>query len=215
MEIAVIIPAYNEEKTIGNVLTVLQGSDLVEEIIVVSDGSEDRTVEAASAFDGVKMIELLENRGKGGAVKAGLDRCTADVILILDADLIGLTEDHIKTLLTPVLEGETMMSIGIFEKGRATTDLAQKITPFLSGQRALKRELLENISGLDLSRFGIEVALHKYVDDHNIGTAEVSLPDLSHVMKEEKLGFWKGILARAKMYWEIFKYVARIDAGPK
>lgn len=214
MRVAAIIPAYNEEKTISSVLSALESSDLIDQIIVISDGSEDRTVEAVLAFDDVDLIELLENRGKGGAVKAGLDRSTAENILILDADLIGLTGEHINAILKPVLSGEAMMSIGIFEKGRATTDIAQKMAPFLSGQRALKRELLENISGLDLSRFGIEVALHKYVEDNDIKTAEVPLPDLSHVMKEEKLGLWKGILARAKMYWEIIKYVLRIDTRP-
>ncbi len=215
MAVTAIIPAYNEEKTVNSVLSALKNADLVDQIIVISDGSDDRTVEAVLAFADVDLIELLENRGKGGAVKAGLDRCTAENILILDADLIGLTEKHINAILKPVLSGETMMSIGIFEKGRATTDFAQKMAPFLSGQRALKRELLENISGLDLSRFGIEVALHKYVEDNNIKTVEVPLPDLSHVMKEEKLGLWKGILARTKMYWEIFKYVIRIGDRPE
>ena len=215
MEVGAIIPAYNEEKTIGNVLSVLGDSALVDHILVVSDGSEDRTVEAASVFEEVTMIELLENRGKGGAVKAGLDRCPCEIILVLDADLVGLTEEHIDALVRPVLDGETMMTIGIFQKGRAMTDMAQKMAPFLSGQRAIKRELLENISGLDLSRFGLEVALHKYVDDNGIEPVEVQLTDLSHVMKEEKLGFWRGVLARAKMYWEIFKYVIRIDTGPR
>ncbi len=215
MKKAAIIPAYNEEKTISSVLKALQDSKLVDQIIVVSDGSEDRTVEAASAFNQALIIDLLENRGKGGAVVAGLKRSTAEVILILDADLIGLTEKHIEELLKPVINGETPMTIGIFRKGRAATDMAQKMAPFLSGQRALKRELLENISDLDLSRFGIEVALHKYIDENNIEATEVQLPDLSHVMKEEKLGLWKGILARSKMYWEIFKYVLRIDSGAK
>ncbi len=213
MEISALVPAYNEEKTIGNVLAVLQGSKMIDKIIVISDGSEDRTVEAASDYAGVTIIELLENRGKGGAVKAGLDRCCSEAIIILDADLIGLTDAHIEALMKPVLEEKTMMTIGIFEKGRAATDIAQKMAPFLSGQRALKRELLENISGLDLSRFGIEVALHQYVEENDIETVEVMLPDLSHVMKEEKLGLGKGVLARAKMYWEIFKYVLRLDRG--
>lgn len=215
MKTAAVIPAYNEEKTISSVLAALQDSKLVDQVIVVSDGSEDRTIEAASAYKDVLIVELLENRGKGGAVIAGLRRSTAEVILILDADLIGLTEEHIEGLLKPVLKGEAVMSIGIFQKGRAATDIAQKMAPFLSGQRALKRELLENISDLDLTRFGIEVALHQYVDENNIETAEVQLPDLSHVMKEEKLGLWKGVLARTKMYWEIFKYVLRIDTGAK
>ncbi|MGM0688686.1 MAG: glycosyltransferase family 2 protein [Bacillota bacterium] len=215
MEIAAIIPAYNEEKTIAGVLDALISSSLVSNIIVVSDGSEDGTVEAASAFDNVTVIDLLENRGKGGAVKAGLERCSEEIVLILDADLIGLNPGHVESLLNPVIKGEALMSVGLFEKGRAATDFAQKMAPFLSGQRALKRELLENISDLDLSRFGIEVALHQYVEENNIEAAEVQLPDLSHVMKEEKLGFWKGILARGKMYWEILKYVLRIDSRSK
>ncbi len=215
MEIAAIIPAYNEEKTIGDVITALKQSTQVNRIIVVSDGSEDETVNSAMHFENVEVIELLDNRGKGGAIKAGLERCAAEIILILDADLIGLSAEHIETLLKPVKNGEVLMSVGIFEKGRVTTDIAQKVAPFLSGQRALKRELLEDISDLDLSRFGIEVALHKHVEDNEIEAAVVQLPDLSHVMKEEKLGFWKGVLARAKMYWEIFKYMTRIKTDPK
>lgn len=215
MEVAAIIPAYNEEKTVGAVIGTLQHSPDVSRIIVVSDGSEDDTVKAAMKYKGVEVIDLLDNRGKGGAIKAGLDRCSSEVILILDADLIGLSRDHVRALLEPVLEGRALMAVGLFEKGRMATDFAQKMAPFLSGQRAMKRDLLENISDLDLSRFGIEVALHKYVEDNEIEAEVVQLPDLSHVMKEEKLGFWKGVLARGKMYWEIFKYVIRIDTDTK
>ncbi len=215
MEIAAIIPAFNEEKTIGSVITALKKSPDVDRIIIVSDGSEDKTVSAALRYEDVEVIELLDNRGKGGAVKAGLDRCSSEIILILDADLIGLSAEHIQVLVEPVKDGEAPMSIGIFEKGRMATDIAQKMAPFLSGQRALRRELLEEISDLDISRFGIEVALHQYIEENEIEAAVVQLPDLSHVMKEEKLGFWKGVLARGKMYWEIVKYVTRFDTDAK
>lgn len=215
MEVAAIIPAYNEENTIGDVISTLKSSPGVDRIIIVSDGSEDNTVNAAAQYEEVEIIELLDNRGKGGAIKAGLDRCDSEIILILDADLIGLSVSHVEALLEPVQEGRALMSVGIFEKGRIATDFAQKMAPFLSGQRALRRNLLENISGLDLSRFGIEVALHKYVEDNEIEAEAVQLSDLSHVMKEEKLGFWRGLLARMKMYWEIFKYVTRINTNPK
>ena len=215
MAVAAIIPAYNEEKTISDVVLALKESALVDRIIVVSDGSEDHTMNIVMTHDDVEVVELLINRGKGGAVKAGLDRCSEDIILILDADLIGLTEQHIEALLNPVISGKAEMSVGIFEKGRVVTDIAQKMAPFLSGQRAIKRELLEKISNLDLSRFGIEVALHQYAEENKVVTAEVQLKDLSHIMKEEKLGFSKGLMARGKMYWEIIKYVLRIDAGPK
>lgn len=211
MKVAAIVPAYNEEQTIGSVLDVLVKDRSIDEIIVVSDGSTDDTALKASRYAKVLVVDLLQNRGKGGAVKAGLDRTAAEVILILDADLIGLTPAHVKSLLEPVLKEEALMAVGIFEKGRAATDLAQKVAPFLSGQRAVKRELLQNISNLDLTRFGIEVALHSFVTENEITTEIVQLPELSHVMKEEKLGLWKGMSARAKMYWEIIRYVAKLD----
>jgi polyisoprenyl-phosphate glycosyltransferase len=219
LKVAAIVPAYNEEKTVVDVLDALKKSAQVGQIIVVSDGSEDNTVSVVQNYfcsdgDGIEIIELLQNRGKGGAVMAGLDRCTAEIILILDADLIGLTSDHVEALLQPVTSGEALMSVGIFEKGRVATDLAQKMAPFLSGQRALRRVLLESISDLDLTRFGLEMALHQYVEENELAAEVVQLPDLSHVMKEEKLGFSKGVAARAKMYWEIVKYAARIEAKP-
>ncbi|MFY9412655.1 MAG: glycosyltransferase family 2 protein, partial [Dethiobacteria bacterium] len=159
MDVAAIVPAYNEEKTIGAVLGVLTKCRLINEVIVVSDGSTDDTVKIALQFDGVQVVELPENRGKGGAMKAGLEQTAAEIVLFLDADLIGLTEDHVNALLQPVLENQALMSLGVFEKGRVATDLAQKVAPYLSGQRALQRDLLSDLSDLDLTRFGVEVAL--------------------------------------------------------
>jgi len=212
---AAIVPAYNEEKTIGAVIDVLTGCSLIDQVIVVSDGSTDRTVRVALGFENIEVIELLENRGKGGAIKAGMDHTDAKVLLFLDADLIGLKQAHITALLQPVLREQAAMTIGVFEKGRVATDIAQKMAPFLSGQRALKRELLEQISDFDLSRFGAEVALHHYVEEQNLPVLQVALPDLSHMLKEEKMGFWKGISARGKMYWEIIKYAVKINPHPK
>ena len=142
MKTAAIIPAYNEEKTIGSVLAVLRQCPLIDQIVVVSDGSTDQTVQRALQH-GVEVIELLENRGKGGALKAGLDHSDASVLLFLDADLIGLTKKHVRDLLLQVIEGKASMTLGLFEKGRVATDLAQRMAPFLSGQRALKTDLLQ------------------------------------------------------------------------
>lgn len=213
--VTAIIPAYNEENTIGDVLRILVESATVEEIIVVSDGSDDQTVNRASSFKQVKVIELLENRGKGGAIKAGLDHSEHDIILILDADLIGLNKNHIVALLEPVKNGTASMTTGVFEKGRPATDFAHKITPFLSGQRALRRELFENIANLNQSRFGLEIALQRYAKDQALIFIYVQLPLLSHVMKEEKRGLWKGFLCRTKMYWEIISYVAKDNTERK
>ena len=211
MNVIAVIPAFNEEKTIGDVLAVLKKVHLLQRIIVVSDGSTDHTANVARDY-GVDLVELIENRGKGGAIMAGLDNVKADVVLFLDADLLGLTPEHVTDLLEPVLSGEADMSIGLFEKGRIVTDLAQKMAPQLSGQRALKLSLLEQISDLDITRFGVEVALHHYIESSNITVKEVILRDMSHVMKEEKLGVWKGMAARMKMYWEIVFYLARANS---
>lgn len=209
METIAIIPAYNEEKNIGHVLSVLTDVALIKKVIVVSDGSTDDTVNVAKSY-GVEIIELAENRGKGGALKAGLDNFQADVVLFLDADLLGLTEKHVLNLVEPVINDEADMTIGIFEKGRIATDLAQKMAPYLSGQRALKFSLLEKISDLDVARFGVELALNRFMESSNIRVKEVLLYDMSHVMKEEKMGVWKGMAARMKMYWEIIKYLTRV-----
>ncbi len=211
VRVAAIIPAYNEARTIGAILPVLKKCPQVNQVIVVSDGSTDHTVRIARSFKGVEVMELSRNIGKGGAIMAGLKRTQAEVLLLLDADLIGLTPAHIDFLLTPVLEQGISMTVGVFNRGRIVTDLAQKMAPFLSGQRALTRSLLESVAYLDISRFGIEVMLHRYVEEHGIPTIEVYLSDLSHVLKEEKFGLWKGFLARLQMYWEILKYATKVS----
>ncbi len=208
-KVAAVVPAYNEEYTIGSILQVLQRCKAIDEVIVVNDGSSDRTAQVASSL-GARVISLYPNRGKGGAMKAGAKATSADILLFVDADLVGLTEAHCYDLLEPVVSGRTDMTVGIFAGGRAPTTIAQKITPFLSGQRAIRREILEDIPQLEDSRYGVEVAISKYVAANGIRVEKVLLKDVSHVMKEEKQGFIPGARNRLKMYWEIIKVL-----GPK
>lgn len=212
MRVAAVIPAFNEEATIGEIVSACKQVPEISEVIVVSDGSTDQTAARARAA-GATVIEHAENRGKAAAMKSGLEATSAPVLLFLDADLIGLSPAHVRNLLRPVLAGEADMSIGVFGEGRVATDLAQILAPYLSGQRALRRELLEDMfreePEADQARFGIEVALTKYVKHHGCRVVEVVLEEMSHRMKEEKLGLVKGAAARLKMYYEILKYVQR------
>ena len=210
MRVVAIVPAYNEEKTIANVLSVLTEAHQVATVIVVNDGSSDKTAQVAAQFN-VILINLEENQGKGGAMLAGLGHSVADIFLFLDADLIGLRLDHIETILAPVLDGRADMSLGLFEKGRVVTDLAQKMAPYLSGQRAMRTKVLKNIEDFDISRFGVEMAITKAVKRQGFIVTEVQLKDLSHVTKEEKLGVIKGLVARLKMYVEIARALSRMD----
>ncbi|MGI6713420.1 MAG: glycosyltransferase family 2 protein [Bacillota bacterium] len=206
MSVSAVIPAFNEENTVGGIVSVLTTVPEISEIIVVSDGSTDATSEVARRA-GAHVIELQKNLGKGGAMKVGINACRFDIVLFLDADLIGLTTDHVKSLIYPVISRQAAVTIGIFGKGRLATDLAQFLAPYLSGQRCVRKELLTQIDCLEATRFGVEVALTKYVKEHNIDTMEIDLAGMSHVMKEEKMGFAKGLAARMKMYWEIAKMV--------
>lgn len=213
MTIAAVIPAYDEEATIADIVDVLHAVREIDEIIVVSDGSEDDTARRARAA-GARVIELPENCGKAAAMKVGFQATTADIILFLDADLIGLTAQHVRSLLLPVLLDEAEMAVGVFSQGRVATDLAQILMPYLSGQRAVRRfvveEMLQGEPEVEVARFGIEVALTRHARRSEYRVLEVPLEDMSHLTKEEKRGLVKGIAARMKMYWEILKYAQRM-----
>ncbi|NSW92326.1 MAG: glycosyltransferase family 2 protein [Firmicutes bacterium] len=204
MPVSAIIPAFNEEKTIGEIIKVLAKVDTIEEIIVVSDGSRDRTASIAREL-GTTVIELPQNMGKGAAIKKGLEVCKSDIVLLLDADLIGLREIHIRKLLEPVIKNQCDMTVGVFNGGRISTDLAQKIAPQLSGQRAVRKSIINNMEYMEKAGYGIEVTLTRYAKREKIKVIEVKLKYLSHVTKEEKYGIINGFNKRLKMYWEIYK----------
>jgi len=208
MKFSAVIPAYNEENTIADVVRVLVASPSIHQVIVVSDGSQDNTATVAARM-GAIVVNLPENRGKGGAMLVGIKQTDADYILFMDADLIGLKQCHIDGMLEPIRSGQAEMTLGVFKKGRKSTDLAQKVAPYLSGQRVIKTSYIRQVQDMDITRFGVELALTRFVEDNNIEFKTVELPDLSHVMKEEKLGLWKGLGARMKMYWEIIAYLLK------
>jgi polyisoprenyl-phosphate glycosyltransferase len=203
MKVSALIPAYNEEKTITSVITTLKSFNQIDEIVVIDDGSTDATALLADVA-GARVISLFQNKGKGAALQKGIEEIDCDIILILDADLIGLKELHIKRLLEPILIDETDMTIGVFHNGRGFTDFAQLITPNLSGQRAVKRDIISDMEDLKEAGYGVEVAINRYIKKHGRHKF-VELPNLTHLMKEEKRGLARGVVDRAKMYWDILK----------
>ena len=205
MKIAAIIPAFDEEKTVGNVVAAVLSANVTDEVIVVNDGSTDRTSEVARAA-GARVIDLQRNVGKGGAMKAGADSTDAEILLFLDADLTGLTAQHLRALLEPVVADRADMTVGLFDEGRFATDMAQKITPFLSGQRAMRRSIITSVPYIEHTRYGVEMALSRYAEKHALRVLHVSLKNVAQVMKEEKRGLLRGLGARLRMYWEILRW---------
>ena len=104
-KLSIVIPAYNEENTIGELLRQVQSVDTgntEKEIIVVDDGSTDSTNKVVASFGGVTLIRQLRNLGKGFAVRTGIDAATGDIILIQDADLEYDPMDY-PALIEPIL----------------------------------------------------------------------------------------------------------------
>ncbi len=200
-KVTAVLPAYNEGKTVAQIVQVLCQVPEICEIIVISDGSTDNTVTEARTA-GARVIELTDNRGKGGAIAAGMGEAQYEVVLFLDADLIGLTPRHVLDLVGPVLYREVDMTVGVFNYGHINTDLAQRIAPSLSGQRVLRWSAF---SGLQLNNvgYGLEIAMTQWASKSGMKVKQVPLLNMSHTIKEKKCGYLYGAIARCKMYLEI------------
>lgn len=201
-KVSVIIPAFNEAATISAVIKVVSASKMVDEVIVVNDASTDATALLASE-PGATVISLPENRGKGNALAVGLKAAVHEVVLFLDADLVGITPQHIADLVLPVLNGEVKMTVGKFHTGEFWTTLSQHITPFLSGQRAIRKKVISDFKNMEQLGFGVETALTLFFRKNQLPMKTVLLPKLHHMVKERKFGFFRGFYLRLKMYWQI------------
>lgn len=206
MKVSAVIPAYNEAERIESVLHAVDNSEFVSEIVVVNDGSTDNTEDVlkASGLD-VQLLTLHKNTGKSNALARGIETATNPTLLFVDADLIGLESRHIDKMVRTFGKGNWDMVIGVFHKGRLNTDLSQKISPHLSGQRVLTVDLWNKLDKTQAEKFGVEMALTKLSLKKNLETTKVKLTGVTHVMKEEKRGFTQGIKSRLKMYGNIIK----------
>lgn len=203
--VAAILPAYNEADRVQDVLRAVLAAPSVDQVVVVNDGSTDDTAARVLEVEGAYLLSLPHNVGKGGAMAAGARFVTADVLLFLDADLIGLRPEHVESLLRPVLQDGAHMSVGRFVGGRYLTDLSQRIAPSVSGQRAILREVFERIPGVDEARYGVEILITRFCRCHRVPTVAVPLRGVTHPMKEEKLGLLRGWVSRGRMYGEILR----------
>ncbi|MEK9176620.1 MAG: glycosyltransferase family 2 protein [Patescibacteria group bacterium] len=113
MKLSIIIPVFNEEKTVSEIIdavTNVKIPGVIKEIIVVDDGSTDKTVSRIDK-NKVKLIIHEKNKGKGAAVKTGIENATGDYIIIQDADL-EYDPKYIPTLLEPILQGKVKVVYG-------------------------------------------------------------------------------------------------------
>ncbi|MFA6551935.1 MAG: glycosyltransferase family 2 protein [Candidatus Paceibacterota bacterium] len=118
-KLSIIIPAYNEEKTIQEIVRRVKNADignLEKEIIVVDNNSKDKTFEIAISIPGIKVFKELA-KGKGAAVKRGFKEASGDILIIQDADLEYDPADY-KSVIQPILDGKTEVTLGVRIEGR-------------------------------------------------------------------------------------------------
>jgi glycosyltransferase involved in cell wall biosynthesis len=208
-----IVPAFNEGETLAEVLLALQRTPLVDEVLVVSDGSTDDTVDVARRT-GVRAIHLKSNWGKGIAMATGVAHTDSPLLVFVDADILRLSEEMLQRLITPVAAGELDMNIGIRHRGALVNSIHRHTGPLLSGIRCLRREIFEAVPERYLEGYRIETGLNWACRRLAMRRGTRVLHHLKHRVKERKLGLWAGFAQRCHMFGAVFSAWARLRVAP-
>ena len=223
MKISILIPVFNEEKTIDLILKkVLKETTFWQrEIIVINDGSTDQTLKKLQKFlSEIILINLPKNQGKGQALKKGLEKATGDVIIIQDADLEYEPKDYSR-ILEPILKGETEIVFGsrnlrqrkyIYKRylfgGIFLTELLNfifktKLTDINTGYKVFKKKILKEI-GIQSRGFEVCEELTVKALKRKLKIIEVPVSYNPRTFQEGKKIKW---LDGLKAIWTIFYFV--------
>ncbi len=225
MKISVVIPCYNESKTIRDIVDAVKATPYDKEIIIVDDGSTDGTREILErSYAGDPVVRLIfqpKNRGKGAAIRKGFDVASGDVVLVQDADLEYSPSDY-PVLLWPIVEGKADVVYGsrfLAGPGRVLyffhtmgnkfltllsnvlTDL--NLTDMETCYKVFRREVIQNLV-LETERFGIEPEMTaKLARMPGLRIYEVPIQYHGRTYAEGKKITWKdGVSA----FWYISKF---------
>jgi glycosyltransferase involved in cell wall biosynthesis len=209
--ITCIICAFNEGPRIGAVLDVAARHPLIDEVIVVDDGSRDDTADVVRRFANVRLISHPVNRGKSEAVATGVAAARHELLMLLDADLKGLRAEDVSALALPVLAGRAGVSMSLRRNSLAIFRAIG--IDFVSGERVVSRALLGEVLHdiRALPRFGIEVFMNKRIIAARAPVAVVDWPAVTQSRKTEKLGWWRGVRAEWRMVFDLMDAVYPIE----
>ena len=219
MKLSIVIPVYNEEKTISSILSLVEEALLdlefvaEHEIILVDDQSTDNSKkiieEIVKNKENYKLFIHLENSGKGAAIRTAVAQTTGDVILIQDADLEYSPKDY-RILLSPIVEGKADVVFGSRFKGETTRVLyfwhymGNRFLTFLSNMftnlnltdmetcyKVFRGKILRNMI-LTSDRFGIEPEMTAKISKiKDIRIFEVPISYAGRTYAEGKKINWK------------------------
>lgn len=219
LSVLVLIPAFNEEATIGSTVRAVKTLGQVSRVLVVDDGSGDETwMEARRA--GAEVIRQPHNQGKGAALNRGLTEFRESILLLVDGDL-GESAKEVEKLLQPIIDGKADMAIARFPrctglpsgfglvKGLAVLGIkilgGLKVEAPLSGQRALTRSVVEKV-GRFADGFGVEVDLTVRSARQGFRVVEVDT-QLEHLGATGR--DWPGFRHRGRQFWHVARALAR------
>ncbi len=198
-KISCIICAYNEEPRIASVLAIVEDHPLIHEVIVVDDGSLDKTAEIVSRHPRVHLISYKQNRGKSYAMTVGVSQASGDLLVFLDADLVGLNADDVSALIEPVRSGIAEVSISL----RKNSLLIYKLLglDFVSGERVFPAVfLLPHLTAIaSLPGFGLEVYTNRIIIEQKLRVRVVPWNHVINIRKTTKIGFWRGWMSELSM----------------
>lgn len=201
--VCAIIPALNEETTVASVVRAAKNASLIDDVWVVSDGSTDKTAACAKEA-GAQVVVHATPQGKAQAMQAGVEASGADVLVFLDADLIGLTSAHVDALASAVCRGEVMMHVGLRDRGAFLTELT-RVLPLIAGERALTRRAWMAVPTSLKQGYMIEIALNQTVRHLGGSIRRTALAGLTFRRKHQKVSLLRAGQGYVKMWMDIFR----------
>ena len=218
--LSIIIPVFNEEKTLRTILEKVKNAplpNLQKEIIIIDDGSTDSTREILKTLQGAYRIILKErNGGKGACIRTGFDAATGDYIIIQDADLEYDPTDY-ENLVAPLLRNEADVVYGTrfsgkreYINGSMAHHYANIFLTFLSNvcsglrltdvetcyKTFTKDALVSFKDKLISERFGIEIELTAQIAKHKLRVVEVPVAYIGRSYTQgKKIGWKDGVAA--------------------
>jgi glycosyltransferase involved in cell wall biosynthesis len=212
MKLSIIIPVYNEEKSILEVINKVKkvNISITKEIIIVDDFSTDNTKNILNKLNNLKIFFHQKNRGKGSAIRTALKHATGDIILIQDADLEYDPQEYQK-LLTPILENRTKVVYGsrsnaikknlkkmyklhylgnLFLTIMTNILYGTKITDMETGYKVFRKEVIQNIN-LKSKRFDFEPEITAKILKKGYKIVEVPIDFMGRKFNEGKKITWK------------------------
>jgi glycosyltransferase involved in cell wall biosynthesis len=224
MDISIVIPVYNEIRTLDHIIAAVREVPLDQEIILVDDGSTDGSRDKLKTYEGtpgIRVIYQTHNQGKGAAVRTGIAAATKDLVIIQDADL-EYDPREIPRLMVPIEEGKAEVVFGSRFAGGAPHrvlyfwhSVGNKVLTLLSNAftdlnltdmetcyKLFRREVIQSIQ-IEESRFGMEPEITAKLARGGFRIYEVGISYSGRTYAEgKKIGYKDGFRA----IWCILKY---------